>query len=200
MAQFSLLCKVWLPGLAVSVFLWVVRQWSSKLPVPLKTLCRTAAIKFQNPSTVDSSSHHSFRPCTSSLSAQTPLGSGCLAFCGTIAQKPFNRIVCNIYNGWCFRSVFIQRKSFSFHYHAQCHAEVEGKEGKYSVFVSGLSMHLLGRAGSCFCLIKAWLMNRGAEEDREIGGEKRKRSSPEPEPSQTPAHAWIRVRSLSAFV
>lgn len=119
-----------------------------------KRQCLTVAIKFQTLSTVNNSPHHSFCPCTSSLSTQTVLGSRCLAFCGTIAQKPLNRIVCDIYSGWYFQSVFIHLKSFSLHYHAQCRAEVEGKEGKYSVFVSRLSMHLLGRAGSCFCLIK----------------------------------------------
>ena len=133
-------------------------------------------------------------------SAQTVLGSRCLAFWSTIAQRPLNRIVCNIYKGWYFQSVFTHRKSFSLHYHAECGAEVEGKEGKYSVFMSRLSMHLLGSAGSCFCLIKGWLMNGATEGDRKIETERKERKSPEPEPYQPPAYTWICVRSLSVFV
>lgn len=147
---------------------------------------------------MDNSPHHSFCPCTSSLSAQTVLGSRCLAFLGTIVQRPLKRTVCNIYKGWYFQSVFIHRKSFSLHYHAECGAEVEGKEGKYSVFMSRLSMHLLGSAGSCFCLIKGLINERrkgGRWEDRD---REKKRNTPEP--SQPPAYTWIWVRSLSPFV
>lgn len=64
------------------------------------------------------------------------------------------------------------------HYHAECRAEVQGKEGKYSVFMSRLSLHLLGSAGSCFCLIKGWLMNGATEGDGKIQ-EKRQREKKE---------------------
>lgn len=52
-----------------------------------------------------------------------------------ITEEPLNRIVYNIYNGWYFQSVFIHCKSFSLYYHTQCHAKVEGKEGKYCLCV-----------------------------------------------------------------
>ncbi len=130
----------------------------------------------------------------SPLSAQTVLGSRCLAFWGTIAQRPLNRIVCNIYKGWYFQSVFIHRKSFSLHYHAEYSAEVEGKEGKYSVFMSRLSMHLLGSAGSCFCLIKGWLMNGATEGDRKIETERKREKHSRAWAISTPC------KSLSAFV
>lgn len=78
-------------------------------------------------------------------------------------------MVCNIYNAG---SVFTQHKSFSptitMH---NATPRQRGKEGKYFVLVSGLSMHLLGRAGSRFCLIKAWLMKSAAAGDGEIEGE-----------------------------
>lgn len=117
---------------------------------------------------MDNSPPHSFCPCTSPLSAQTVLGSRCSAFWGKIAHRPLNGIVCNIYKAWYFQSVFMYCKSFSLHYHAECDAEVEGKEGKYTVFMSRLSMQLLGSAGSYFCLIKGWLMNEATEVKRKI--------------------------------
>ena len=89
-------------------------------------------------------------------------------------------------------------KSFPFHYHVECRAEVEGKEGKYSVFMSRLSMHLLGTAGSCFCLINVLINergNRGRWKDRDA--EKRKGTL---ESLNLPAYTWICATSLSAFV
>lgn len=137
-----------------------------------KSQCQAAVIKFQTLSAVDNSPHHSFCACTSTLSMYTALGSRCLAFQGTIAQRPLNKIVCNIYQGEYFHSVFMYRKSFSLHYHAEWSAGVEGKEGKYSVFMSRLSMQLLGSAGSSFCLIKGWLMSRATKVDGRIGRKK----------------------------
>lgn len=116
---------------------------------------------------MDNSTHHSFCPCTSTLCAQTVLGSRCWVFSSTKAERLLKRLVSNIYKGGYFQSVFMYLESFSLYCYAECFAEVEGKEGNYSVFMSRLFMQLLGNAGSCFCLIKGWLMKRAAEVDRE---------------------------------
>lgn len=84
------------------------------------------------------------------------------------------------------------------HYHAECRAEVQGKEGKYSVFMSRLSLHLLGSAGSCFCLIKGWLMNGATEGDGKIETKRKERGTLES--LNLPAYTWICATSLSAFV
>lgn len=112
---------------AVSLFLHVVRQRCSKLPVSLKTLVSNGGnYIFGLSSVVDNSPHHSCCPRTKPLSVQTVHGSSCVAFSGTIAGRLLTWIVRNIYKGWYFQSVFIRCKSFSPHYHAVKRQRVRG--------------------------------------------------------------------------
>lgn len=87
-------------------------------------------------------------------------------------ESPCNTTVRNISNGG---SVGIQHESFSgtIKQHNRT-VRPSSKESKHFVLVSGLSTHLLGRARSRFCLIKAWLMNSAAAADGEIEGVKKK--------------------------
>lgn len=63
--------------------------------------------------------------------------------------------------------------TFPLHFQTVCGGEEKGKEGKYSVFVSRLSMHLFRQCCQLLRLIKAWLMNRAVEVDKKIEEEKR---------------------------